>query len=801
LQRSEAIERDANRLDELKSVLPPLEYSVGERDQMQLASAREKQCREAAQRGDQKIDEAKTVRDALQNEIEAQREKQAEEAETREAASARLLQIAPVLQAQKEIESLQIELRNLELEMGNFAPDLDAQIQHEHDALTETRQAQTAFSPLSRLANAREKRRDAQREYSLCHQKWLDVCAGHEKLKEEYSALQKTQAENETDLQAARDNATQKATLLQQIRAQITRFQQVENDSSCHYCGQKLTPAHRVRESERLQNETAKAQHEEKTAREALKAAVKIQAASGQNAQSLQEKIEVLYETARGAKERKKSADREIETALQTVLVAWRELPEEFAFRAMENGAQNGNDENSTVEAILESGSYPTPSDLQAIREQAKSLATREKKIANIQVQLQQRATKAALIEKSANRFNELQREYSLSQRQQAQIDERKSKQQLNVAARQMNDIVKEIAGKTSTLQTIQKELHALEKAGGEAVTEAAIMAERQKEIARMLGNTKAQLPESWREFFEIATREKIESLQKEESELEKMRARELRAELQSAREQENIRREQAEQLARDINEIPIKARRDVAELENEAAQIKSELDEKAGQHAKAQSEYSGLEDQRAQRQKIEEQLAVAETGARRHKLLADALGREGLQRRLLREAENIITDAANGILDRISGGTLRLELKAEEVSNARGKSKALDLVAYNSLSSETQEATALAFLSGSQRFRVAVALALGIGHYATQGHARRAEAVIIDEGFGSLDKQGLREIIEELHGLQSVLKRVILVSHQDEFAHAFSNRYLIELENGTSRATLQQVTGEELLL
>jgi ABC-type polar amino acid transport system ATPase subunit len=53
------------------------------------------------------------------------------------------------------------------------------------------------------------------------------------------------------------------------------------------------------------------------------------------------------------------------------------------------------------------------------------------------------------------------------------------------------------------------------------------------------------------------------------------------------------------------------------------------------------------------------------------------------------------------------------------------------------------REPTDAAYLSGSQRFRVAVALALGIGQY-VGGAPRGQRVVLVDEGFGSLDADGI---------------------------------------------------------
>ena len=94
-----------------------------------------------------------------------------------------------------------------------------------------------------------------------------------------------------------------------------------------------------------------------------------------------------------------------------------------------------------------------------------------------------------------------------------------------------------------------------------------------------------------------------------------------------------------------------------------------------------------------------------------------------------------------------------------------------------------------MAFLSGSQKFRVAVSLALGIGQYASRQH-RPIESVIIDEGFGCLDSQGRQVMIQELQNLRGHMRCILLVSHQEEFAEAFANGYKFELNNGTTAVT-----------
>ena len=91
--------------------------------------------------------------------------------------------------------------------------------------------------------------------------------------------------------------------------------------------------------------------------------------------------------------------------------------------------------------------------------------------------------------------------------------------------------------------------------------------------------------------------------------------------------------------------------------------------------------------------------------------------------------------------------------------------------------------------LSGGQRFRLAVSLALAICRFAN-GKSRALESIIIDEGFGSLDRDGRMAMIAELRDPQplgQLFKRVLIVSHQEDLALAFPVGYSLSSEGGTT--------------
>jgi DNA repair protein SbcC/Rad50 len=189
------------------------------------------------------------------------------------------------------------------------------------------------------------------------------------------------------------------------------------------------------------------------------------------------------------------------------------------------------------------------------------------------------------------------------------------------------------------------------------------------------------------------------------------------------------------------------------------------------------------LDGHRKRRAELGSQHLAADAEYHRWKTLAELLGRDRLQRHLVRTAERQIVDCANRALDRLGGGQLFLKLVGDGGDAAADR--ALDLECVNRATGGPP--VGVQFLSGSQKFRVAVSLALGIGLFASRRH-RPVETVIIDEGFGCLDREGRQTMIQELQNLTGFLKCVLLVSHQEEFAEAFPRGFRFHTEDRTTQ-------------
>lgn len=255
-------------------------------------------------------------------------------------------------------------------------------------------------------------------------------------------------------------------------------------------------------------------------------------------------------------------------------------------------------------------------------------------------------------------------------------------------------------------------------------------------------------------------------------------------AEKFKALEQDDVKRagwgEQLATIRAEIDGISVEGRIPEADAERQQAAAKAAADKATKQRDAAVQAGNDLVQRKQEYEQLTADHREAAERHRLHKRLDDLLGQVGLQRELVRDAEEQIVAFANETLQHLSDGDLALE-----EDTAPESTKAFDLRVRR----VGGEPIGVAFLSGSQRFRVAVSVALAVGRFAS-GRTRPLEGVIIDEGFGSLDRDGLRAMAEELKRLQreSALRRVVLVSHQPEFTDHFSVGYALAAgETGTT--------------
>lgn len=280
------------------------------------------------------------------------------------------------------------------------------------------------------------------------------------------------------------------------------------------------------------------------------------------------------------------------------------------------------------------------------------------------------------------------------------------------------------------------------------------------------------KLPSSWKEHAAAHEDEKLDDLSARYDELGAVAARV--GELAQARQRVRDLESEIKFLRDQIAAIPDEHRIEVGQAQTALREARAELDSAESALQNARENLLVTRQARVAFERAENERNEAEVEANRDRELADALGRDGLQARIIKQAQENLRGAANGILGRLSKGQWQIDLRE---AGEDDKEKELEIIARDLVHGGAERT--FDALSGGERFRVAISLAIAIGQMAAGGAPMNT--LVIDEGFGALDEENRGLMVDNLRHLsEHELKngRIIVVSHQNDVQDFFGHRY-----------------------
>jgi DNA repair exonuclease SbcCD ATPase subunit len=768
------IENAAVRLAELRAVLPKLTTIIELRNKIRESEQKTKE--RADRRFDldaeltrkcESLDQRRGERDQLWSRIEH------DEAGRPDAAAA-FRQMVAALEKLKEYEAQDADLARCVGELSQLPADAGAALaaaRDEHRRLTALAEA---VRSLTRFAGQRDELRRAVERRRLAEQQRNAVLAQGKQYAAELSDLQPRLEEAKRQRREADAKAIEARTRLQQADQSLRELSRLDGAKVCRQCGQELTPGHIVEEKARRGKARAEAEGRDREATAAQEAACKQE-------ERLRARYDGLEKARQEARERfqeqKGQAERAEDEALrlqQDCRRVWDDLPPEHRTRI---AAGPLDDWTETT--------HPAAADLDLLRRETLGVAAADKRVGEADrvrsEWVKKKAEEATIRQNLARLRTSLPPDLSSLRRDHARLEA------------EFHALDKTLAGLRSQAEQAQRDCdrlakeaehlrHKLVEIDGQAKADEASRHDRKLFLDRAL----KELPAGWADRADGAGLKDWSVWDGERAALERAGADARGKELEQARRGlEDLRRDK-EELENQETAFDADCRRDPAEVRVLLKAAKETLSRREDDLRAARGRRERLEEDRKRRNDVAAECVRTEQDHAEQKLLAELLGKDRLQLYLVRQAERQAVFHANSVLDRLSGGQLYLRLKGGADGEGEGSTdRALDLEVYNRVTGD--KPIGVAFLSGSQKFRVAVSLALGIGQYASRQH-RPIESVIIDEGFGCLDRQGRQVMIQELQNLRGQMRCIVLVSHQEEFADSFSDGYHFQLEDGATR-------------
>jgi DNA repair exonuclease SbcCD ATPase subunit len=766
------IQQQYERYSELKAVMPAVSTIVTERGRVNESDRKTETLTKARAAASEKRDKIEHALDQLRTKLGKLKKALAEDEAKKSKLETRLRELAGVLEKVRVVDDAEAELKRLDDELKRLPADPDGAVralQSEQERLALLEQHVALLTRLSK--DCHELKRAVGEEQA--------ARANEARLKSEGIAAKEDFAKLEVRAKAARDDraakdsaAAEARALARQARELANEFTTLTGETKCRACGQPLTTAHFAKEKKDREAAAAAAEKKEKELAAAASSARKLEDELTTKEATERERLNKLREDYKEAAGSVKQHASDAQRIGKSCFDSYISLPQEYKDKF-------GADVPTDWAAVT----YPSRNDLSDLTKQAGGIDTVKRKLKVAQEEAAKAQALRAKVESARERLarakqalpagdpGAVRQEYASKQ-----TDEQSVSESIVAGKKGIASTETDIDRGQRALSETDRELTEI---AGKLHTEEVSRNQSRESIER----AKKALPAAWQQPLETAG---LSDRSKWQDELDELAAANIEAQftrLQAARGGLDSIRADIALLEGEAEAFPATDRCNPDEVRADIADARKALDARNNELLDAQGKKRLLDGYLQQRGELGVRYKAVDAEHNRHKLLAELLGRDRLQRHLVRRAERQIVDYANAVLDRLSGGQLFLKLVEAEA----GTDKALDLECANRVTGGS--AINVAFLSGSQRFRVAVALALGIGQYASKQH-RPIESVIIDEGFGCLDRAGRQVMIQELQNLRGHLHCILLVSHQEEFADAFPDGYRFELHEGATRVS-----------
>ncbi len=169
---------------------------------------------------------------------------------------------------------------------------------------------------------------------------------------------------------------------------------------------------------------------------------------------------------------------------------------------------------------------------------------------------------------------------------------------------------------------------------------------------------------------------------------------------------------------------------------------------------------------------------------------LRDAFGKNGIPALIIEETLPEIEDRANDLLERLAKGRTRVTLETLKDKKAGGTKETLDIKITDASGVPRPYET----FSGGEAFRVNFALRIALAQLLAERSGVRIRTLVVDEGFGTQDKQGIERLVEAIQTIREDFDKILVITHLDELKEAFPVR--IEVTKDPVAGSVYDVIG-----
>ncbi len=159
------------------------------------------------------------------------------------------------------------------------------------------------------------------------------------------------------------------------------------------------------------------------------------------------------------------------------------------------------------------------------------------------------------------------------------------------------------------------------------------------------------------------------------------------------------------------------------------------------------------------------------------YKHLKAAFSKHGIPSLIIEQTLPEIEDRANTLLECLTDGKMHVRLETLKDKKTGGTKETLDI----KITDEQGVARPYETFSGGEGFRVNFALRIALAQLLAERSGVRVRTLVIDEGFGTQDQQGIQNLVEAIQTIQDDFDKILVITHLPELKEVFPVRIEVE--------------------
>jgi len=168
--------------------------------------------------------------------------------------------------------------------------------------------------------------------------------------------------------------------------------------------------------------------------------------------------------------------------------------------------------------------------------------------------------------------------------------------------------------------------------------------------------------------------------------------------------------------------------------------------------------------------------IAMLDSSIDDYQVISTATSKDGIQALLIEDAIPEIEQEANQLLGKLTNNQSQVFIESLRDLKKGGTKETLDIKI-----SDTAGIRPYELFSGGEAFRIDFALRIAISKLLARRAGTALQTLIIDEGFGSQDEEGLTYIMDAIYKIQDDFSKIIIVSHLSAMKDQFPVHFMVE--------------------